>query len=140
MDKKDVTKYYSHGDLKIKWQPGKCIHSTNCWKAPMGLPEVFNPKIRPWIQPENADAERIKKHIDNCPSAALSYDTTPKLAANVAAVHVNFIENGPIHIAGPVHCTTVPLGQAADVFLCRCGGSKNKPFCDGSHATNGFEA
>jgi CDGSH-type Zn-finger protein len=26
------------------------------------------------------------------------------------------------------------------VFLCRCGGSKNKPFCDDSHLENGFQA
>jgi CDGSH-type Zn-finger protein len=35
---------------------------------------------------------------------------------------------------------TAELDAPANVFLCRCGGSSNKPFCDSSHATNGFEA
>lgn len=36
--------------------------------------------------------------------------------------------------------TTADLDTPDTVFLCRCGGSSNKPFCDGTHATNGFVA
>ena len=36
--------------------------------------------------------------------------------------------------------TTATLDTPENVMLCRCGGSKNKPFCDSSHATNGFVA
>jgi len=38
-----------------------------------GLPEVFNPRIRPWIQPENAKLERIIEQIGKCPSGALGF-------------------------------------------------------------------
>jgi CDGSH-type Zn-finger protein len=30
--------------------------------------------------------------------------------------------------------------RATKLALCRCGGSANKPFCDGTHKTNGFTA
>lgn len=47
--------------------------------------------------------------------------------------------DGPITIEDAVgQITEVPAGES--VFLCRCGGSKTKPFCDGTHKTNGFTA
>jgi CDGSH-type Zn-finger protein len=55
-------------------------------------------------------------------------------------------ENGPYVIQGPVKVTdhagnefTIPPGKDV-VALCRCGNSKNRPFCDGSHKTCGFQA
>lgn len=60
-------------------------------------------------------------------------------------VKVLIIENGPLKVMGGVACVddvsgdTVPGGDAPAIFLCRCGGSQNKPFCDGSHKRNGFD-
>lgn len=51
----------------------------------------------------------------------------------------NYKVDGPVTIedaSGKV--TEVPAGES--VFLCRCGGSKTKPFCDGTHKTIGFAA
>jgi CDGSH-type Zn-finger protein len=54
-------------------------------------------------------------------------------------------ENGPLLVTGPVTLTD-HLGNPYDltgktnIALCRCGASKNKPFCDGSHKTSGFQA
>jgi uncharacterized Fe-S cluster protein YjdI len=70
---KDITKKYSNGEITIVWKPSVCIHSTLCWKGETGLMEVFNPMIKPWIQPENADTEAIVKRVNNCPSGALSF-------------------------------------------------------------------
>lgn len=54
-------------------------------------------------------------------------------------------ENGPLVITGPV--TLVDhKGQPFDVSgseniaLCRCGSSRRRPFCDGTHRTTGFQA
>lgn len=54
-------------------------------------------------------------------------------------------ENGPLLVTGPVTLTDhlgnkYDLTGKANIALCRCGGSKNRPFCDGSHKTNGFQA
>lgn len=69
MDKNDVTKRYSNGEVIIVWQSGKCIHSGNCVK---NLKAVFNPKQSPWIQADNASTREIKETVAKCPSGALS--------------------------------------------------------------------
>ncbi len=62
---------------------------------------------------------------------------------SVAAVTITCTEDGPLQVSGPIALmdhsgavVTVPEGD--DVWLCRCGASESKPFCDGSHATTGF--
>jgi uncharacterized Fe-S cluster protein YjdI len=70
MHKDDVTKTYSNVEITIVWQAAKCIHSGICVKM---LPQVYNPKERPWIKPENAPTEALIKQVAACPSGALSY-------------------------------------------------------------------
>ncbi len=65
-----MKKEYSNGELTIVWQPEKCIHAGVCVKT---LPEVYNPKEKPWIKQENASSEALVRQIDACPSGALSY-------------------------------------------------------------------
>lgn len=55
-------------------------------------------------------------------------------------------ENGPYLVQGPVQIMdhlgnvfAIPPGKDA-IALCRCGQSKTRPFCDGSHRTCGFQA
>ena len=67
---KQIVKHYSNGELTIVWKPGLCIHSGVCVRT---LPQVYNTKKRPWIEPENATSEEIKAQIAKCPSGALSY-------------------------------------------------------------------
>ena len=70
MDKSNIKKEYTNGEITIVWQSAKCIHSGNCLK---NNPEVFHPKEHPWIKPESSTTEKIKSTIDKCPSGALSY-------------------------------------------------------------------
>ena len=65
--------------------------------------------------------------------------------ATLPVVTVTPRDNGPYRIGGPVILQDagggrweIPEGKAA--FLCRCGQSMDKPFCDGSHTTTGFES
>ena len=59
-------------------------------------------------------------------------------------VKVLMIENGPLKVIGDVEFIDdasgepVAGGDAGTIFLCRCGGSENKPYCDGTHKRNGF--
>ncbi len=64
-----MSKEYPKEDATILWDAEKCIHSAKCVK---GLPGVFKPKDRPWIQVENASKEEIIAQVKQCPSGALS--------------------------------------------------------------------
>lgn len=64
------THEYNTGEITILWKPKMCIHSGICVKS---LPNVYNPKGRPWIKPENATTQELKDQLSKCPSGALSY-------------------------------------------------------------------
>ena len=70
MKNKEKTKEYSNEEMTIVWKPEKCIHAGVCVKA---LPQVYNPKVRPWIKIENSTTEELKAQIGQCPSGALSF-------------------------------------------------------------------
>lgn len=62
----------------------------------------------------------------------------------MADVTITVSKNGPYRIEGPIRLVD-PEGNAFTVqgpvaFVCRCGHSANKPFCDGSHKRVGFDA
>lgn len=73
MDKNNLTKEYSNGEITVVWQSSKCIHSANCVK---NLSSVFQPKSQPWIKMENASTEEISSTVAKCPSGALSIKKT----------------------------------------------------------------
>ena len=70
MSQKNVTKEYTNGEITVVWKPGVCIHSAKCFK---GLPGVFDPNARPWINVEGASTEAIVGQVQQCPSGALSF-------------------------------------------------------------------
>lgn len=56
---------------------------------------------------------------------------------------VKVMENGPVLVEGRYQIfseTTQPVPSTKNIALCRCGGSSNKPFCDGTHKKIGFES
>lgn len=56
-------------------------------------------------------------------------------------VQIKAMTNGPLQIKGNIKLIGSDgneLEVEGDVYLCRCGHSKNKPFCDGSHKVEGF--
>lgn len=72
MDKSNITKEYSNGEITVVWQSGKCIHSANCVR---NLSAVFQPGTQPWIKIDNASSEEIIATVNKCPSGALSIKT-----------------------------------------------------------------
>ncbi len=66
----ETKKEYTNGEVTIVWKPRICQHSGNCAR---GLPQVFKPKEKPWINPEVASTEEIINQVNKCPSGALSY-------------------------------------------------------------------
>ncbi|MBK7633045.1 MAG: (4Fe-4S)-binding protein [Saprospiraceae bacterium] len=69
MDKKNVTKEYTNGQITVVWQAGLCIHSGNCVR---NNPEVFKPKQQPWINMDGSTTDKIIDTVGKCPSGALS--------------------------------------------------------------------
>lgn len=61
---------YTNGELTVIWKPEKCQHAGICVKM---LPEVYHPKDRPWVKPENATTDQLIAQISKCPSGALTY-------------------------------------------------------------------
>jgi len=73
---KKNTKTYAIDDLIVKWKPHKCIHSAICFH---GLPMVFDPRKRPWININGATKEDIINQVMKCPSKALSLEKDEKV-------------------------------------------------------------
>jgi uncharacterized Fe-S cluster protein YjdI len=59
---------YDSADGVVTWDAVRCIHAAECVR---GLPQVFDPKAKPWIAPEKSDADTIAAVIARCPSGAL---------------------------------------------------------------------
>lgn len=132
------TRTYTNGEITVIWKQHKCIHSAVCFKS---LPNVFDPRKRPWIRMDAASTAQIKETVSKCPSGALSFEWNQETheaaiedVEKPAAMHIT--PNGPILMKGPVEVKDAKGNKTVYndmIALCRCGASKNKPFCDGSH-------
>lgn len=139
---RDITKKYTNNEVTVVWKPKTCIHSTLCWK---GLGEVFNPTKRPWIELGNATTEAIIEQVKKCPSGALSYYINTEMADDSVKVDAETIietaKDGPLMVYGNVIIKDAEGNETRKnkvTAFCRCGGSSNKPFCDGTHRKIGF--
>lgn len=138
----DIKKEYSNGEITVVWQSAKCIHSKKCWN---GLGSVFQPNEKPWINVDGASSNEIIAQIDKCPSGALSYykGSANDEATNASSnTKVEVMKNGPLLIHGDFIIKGKDGKEELKskvTALCRCGQSANKPYCDGSHNTNGFK-
>lgn len=144
-----LRKHYSNGEVVVVWEPGKCFHSGICFA---GLPAVFDPRKRPWVNIVGAPTAAIVAQVGRCPSGALSLGARedeaapPKVATAAPSAPAASIEvrpDGPNRVQGPVTVRrpdgTVDRHEDG-CLLCRCGQSSKKPYCDGSHARTGFKA
>ena len=69
-------------------------------------------------------------------------DANAEAIETEGALSATPIPDGPLKLDGPIELTTGTgrgIGKMRRAFLCRCGASKNKPFCDGSHKEIGFK-
>ncbi len=156
---------YEADGITVHWDPSRCIHSGNCLR---GLPAVFDNTARPWVSVGAATADEVALTVDTCPSGALTYTRTDGGAegpgssavraaaagataggdadgaggaAGAGEVTVTVRANGPLIVMGAARVLDDAGGElgAGDLlFLCRCGGSGRKPFCDGTHKRSGF--
>jgi CDGSH-type Zn-finger protein len=130
----DKRENYVGKQITIHDNRGICAHAGYCTDT---LASVFRMKQEPWIDPDTASVEEIVATIQKCPSGALSYsidDVENRDRDGEPAIFV--APNGPYVVSGGADLGATPLAEEASeehFTLCRCGASKNKPFCDGSH-------
>jgi nitrite reductase/ring-hydroxylating ferredoxin subunit/uncharacterized Fe-S cluster protein YjdI/CDGSH-type Zn-finger protein len=130
---------YSAPGVTVYYERGRCLHFAECLR---GLPEVFDVKKRPWIQPENATVERVAEVVRRCPSGALHYrleEGPPEQPEQ--PTRVEFVANGPMMVRGDLSIE-IPGGRMREVraTLCRCGRTENEPFCDEACSRTGWRS
>lgn len=128
-------------EITVVWDGNLCVHAEECWRADS---ELFELKRDPFGDPDRVDVEEADRISRRCPSGAIAWTDNsgereePAEAENTVTV----VPSGPLYIRGDLTIKGVP-DQAGNthrrVALCRCGKSKNKPFCDKSHVEAGFD-
>jgi CDGSH-type Zn-finger protein/uncharacterized Fe-S cluster protein YjdI len=133
-DKKSVYEYEGK-QVDAAWDQRLCIHVGECTRA---HGELFKSGRDPWGQPDRGEADYVVDVVKRCPTGALTYKRKDGGEAETpeAANRVVVANNGPLYLSGDLEVQ----GAAEDmpgvrfrVALCRCGQSKNKPFCDNQH-------
>ena len=132
---------YAGEKITVHYDVKRCIHSAECSR---GLPKVFNPQRKPWIDPNEASADTIAEVIMRCPTGALHFTRQDDASPEPVPEHntISVFPNGPLILRGDLEVQG-PDGSVmlkdTRIALCRCGASNNKPFCDGSHAKVEFQ-
>lgn len=138
---KDLVKTFEGKNITIYDNRGVCSHRGFCTTL---LPKVFRPGGKPWIDPEGAPVEEIIEICEKCPSGALSYSLPKGQRVQCGKEREELIRitprhfdyDGPYEITGGIElddCNDCKPELEEHYTLCRCGASKNKPFCTGEH-------
>jgi CDGSH-type Zn-finger protein len=136
----DKLRAFEGKDITVHYNRLLCSHAGECGK----LKAVFDPSRKPWIEPDNGDVDDIIEVVTACPSGALSYSLAGRSLQHAVseASGISIEKNGPYRVTGVPLATARPAaGACPDKYvLCRCGASKNKPYCDGSHHNIGWKS
>ncbi|MCH7636608.1 MAG: CDGSH iron-sulfur domain-containing protein [Proteobacteria bacterium] len=131
---------YTGDRATVSWHSGLCIHIGECGRA---KGELFVAGRKPWCQPDVSADDEIEDVILRCPTGALTVDYEDGSHVESAdpenSVHVAY--NGPLFLRGDLSIDDAPSDAPGLKFraaLCRCGKSRNKPYCDNSHEKDEF--
>ena len=132
---------YVGKEITIHDNRGICSHVGFCTDS---LPSVFKLGEEPWIDPNGASKDEIITTIEKCPSGALSYSLEGVEHRDQEREPLVTVSNdGPYFVTGGIqivgHDNRAEEVSNEHCTLCRCGSSKNKPFCDGTHWQIGFK-
>jgi len=123
-------------EINVSWDERLCIHIAECGQA---KGELFSGGRKPWCLPDKSESNEVEAIVKRCPSGALSYKYNNGEGEVLEEKEntVNVIYNGPLYLQGDLDIDGATEDMSSIKFraaLCRCGASKNKPFCDNSHA------
>lgn len=133
--------------LVLEFDGKACMHSRFCV---MGAPNTFLGNVDgPWLYPDDSSPDVLYAIARQCASGAIRVHRKDG-GQDVQTPPVNVLrvmENGPLcfHADLDIHNPEGSLAaesenEGMNRALCRCGASKNKPYCDGSHHEIHFEA
>lgn len=131
---------YRGEHIDVRYDARLCIHVGECGRADNAL---FIGGRKPWCDPDAVPPDAVLAVIARCPTGALAAhhkDGTPA-EAPAPTNTVTIANNGPLYVRGALHIVGADAdmpGVRTRAALCRCGASKNKPFCDNSHEKDGF--
>jgi CDGSH-type Zn-finger protein/uncharacterized Fe-S cluster protein YjdI len=132
---------YDGAEADVHWDERLCIHIGECGRANNDL---FIGGRQPWCQPDQATPDEVADVVGRCPTGALAYlrkDGGEGESADSENI-VSVMYNGPLYVRGDLDVDGAAQDMPGVKFraaLCRCGQSKNKPFCDNSHEEAGFK-
>ena len=128
---------YEGKEITVNFNRSICAGAGACVR---GLPSVFiSGGSKDWIHPDKGSVEKIITTIRSCPSGALSYTQNNKTYLDARQTpKVTIVKDGPYNVEGiSLANKATPTNFSETKYsLCRCGFSKNKPYCDYSHAEN----
>jgi len=137
-----VTKKYTNGEITVVWKPHLCVHATTCF---VELPKVFIPYERPWIRMSGASTKEIMDTVSKCPTQAISFYNNNEMPSDEKnsepSTEIKIIKNGAFLVKGSFKLTDCDGNEIVvgnSTTLCRCGHTKNRPFCDSSHLQTDF--
>jgi uncharacterized Fe-S cluster protein YjdI/CDGSH-type Zn-finger protein len=137
-----VERVYENADVEVTWEPRFCIHWAACIR---GSSRAFNPRRKPWVDVNAESPERIAEIVARCPTGALHARFKDGRPAEVVPEAPAFLPtlDGPMFVRGRIRLLDRAgqvIREDTRVALCRCGHSQNKPFCDDSHYSAGFQS
>lgn len=130
---------YTGQELAVVDDIGICCHAGACVR---GAPEAFfqwkgDERVS---APDACEPDKIIATIRACPSGSLAYKLDGKLHDEFFSEAEIFVsKDGPLHVRGGVEINGETPTTTDHYTLCRCGASKNKPYCDGAHKSAGFK-
>jgi len=139
--RKDELDSFAGKQITVHDNRGLCAHAGVC-TGNLAAVFQFMKETDPRIDVDGAAVEQIVDVVDRCPSGAISYSLTDGDPPADEEASIRVIPNGPYLVRGSIDFLNVePLQGASSrtCTLCRCGDSKNKPFCDGSHWDSDFD-
>lgn len=125
---------YAGTEIVVRDNRGTCCHFGNCTEH---LPDVFHHQGDPFVTPDRAAPQAVIDIVRACPSGALGYvydGTAYEGEAREPEIYV--AHDASYYVRGGIELEGEPMNQGAvreHYALCRCGKSRNKPFCDGTH-------
>jgi CDGSH-type Zn-finger protein len=134
----DRSKEYVGPGLVVRDDRSICVHAGFCGTAATNV----------WRMVGSSDQTDVRSQmigmIDRCPSGALTYalEEDADAVEPDLAHHVAVIPDGPLFVSGSIPITDAEetvIETRNRLTLCRCGGSANKPLCDGTHKKIGFQ-